>query len=440
MDKLFAGVRIRALRSARHLTQAQMARLLGISTSYLNQLENDKRPLTAPLLISLAQHFSVGVDYFSTDSAYRHIDGLKERIAHAPDIAVSDNELYEIATHHPEFTTALLRTPRDEDDSASNPYETVRDLFYAHHNHFPAIEEEAESLAASLGSGSLRSMNLAKRLAEDAGISVRFNHHHVGPKRQLSAHRELHLRSDLSAAQLCFEMALQYGLVVLDPLFGRIAATLPESTRDVARLGLAQYFASAVTLPYGEFLAQAEQLNYDIEALGVRFGTSFEATCHRLSTLQRPGAHGVPFFFIRTDRAGNISKRQSATSFHFSHSGGSCPLWVIHRAFDTPETIVRQVAAMPDGRTYLWIARTITRRATSFSHHPAQFAIGLGCDITHADRLVYSHGLNLSPDAATPIGPGCRSCSRSECNQRAFPYARSRVEIDLSQSARFPYA
>ena len=171
-------------------------------------------------------------------------------------------------------------------------------------------------------------------------------------------------------------------------------------------MGFAQYFAAAVTLPYTEFLETAENTRYDIDRIASIFGTGFETTAQRLTTLQRPGARGVPFVFIRTDRAGNISKRQSATSFHFSRTGGSCPLWAIHRAFETPNRITRQVATMPDGHTYLWIARHVQGQVKSFGTPRKEFAVGLGCMISHADKLIYSDALNLSPCLGYTYRPG----------------------------------
>ena len=130
--------------------------------------------------------------------------------------------------------------------------------------------------------------------------------------------------------------------------------------RQLARIGLANYFAGALLMPYKAFLQAAEDERYDIERLGQRFGVGFEAVCHRLSMLQRPQARGIPFIFIRVDRAGNISKRQSATHFHFSKTGGTCPLWNVYEAFSQPGKILPQIARMPDGRSYLWIARTVS--------------------------------------------------------------------------------
>jgi XRE family transcriptional regulator, fatty acid utilization regulator len=214
-----------------------------------------------------------------------------------------------------------------------------------------------------------------------------------------------------------------------------------RETHALARIGLANYFAGALLMPYGAFLAAAERERYDIERLGALFGVGYETICHRLSSLQRPGALGVPFFFIRVDRAGNISKRQSATDFHFSRVGGTCPLWNVYEAFAQPGRILTQVAQMPDGRTYLWIARTVQHAAGGDGDPGKTFAIGLGCDIRHAGRLVYSKGLALAdPAAATPIGAGCKVCERPACPQRAFPLIGRPLAVDETRSVINPYA
>lgn len=196
----------------------------------------------------------------------------------------------------------------------------------------------------------------------------------------------------------------------------------------------------AVLLSYADFLERAEAFAYDIVRLSRHFGVGFETVCHRLSTLQRPGAQGVPFFFVRVDRAGNISKRQSATDFHFSRVGGSCPLWNVYEAFTQPGRVLTQMAQMPDGRTYLWIARTVGASEPAYGVPGKTFAIGLGCDIRHASRLIYSQGLNLGDlPAATPIGAGCKVCERPACPQRAFPPIGRPLLIDPNRSAVAPY-
>ena len=200
-------------------------------------------------------------------------------------------------------------------------------------------------------------------------------------------------------------------------------------------------FAGALLLPYGAFLGAAESLRYDIDQLARRFGVGFETVCHRLSTLQRPEAPGVPFFFIRVDRAGNISKRQSATHLHFSKTGGTCPLWNVYEAFAQPGRILPQLARMPDGRAYLWIARTVSHGQRGFGSPSKTFSIGLGCDARYAPRLVYAKGLDLKdPEVPTPIGMGCKVCERMACPQRAFPFVGRPLDVNENEGRFTPYA
>ncbi|HQQ70568.1 MAG TPA: short-chain fatty acyl-CoA regulator family protein, partial [Alicycliphilus sp.] len=284
---------------------------------------------------------------------------------------------------------------------------------------------------------------LAERLRERHGVRVVLAEDGAGAKRSFEpGRRQLLLSGSLAPAQQAFQLATQLALLevadTIDVLVDAPQFANDAASRKLARIGLANYFAGALLLPYGAFLQAAEALRYDIDLLQQRFGVGFETVCHRLSTLQRPGAPGVPFFFIRVDRAGNISKRQSATHFHFSRTGGTCPLWNVYEAFGQPGELQRQIACMPDGRKYLWIARTVSGGARGYGAPRKTFSVGLGCDIRHAPRLVYAQGLDLNA-AATPIGMGCKVCERAHCPQRAFPYIGRALEVDEHQSRFAPY-
>jgi predicted transcriptional regulator len=204
-----------------------------------------------------------------------------------------------------------------------------------------------------------------------------------------------------------------------------------EEVRTVARISLANYFAAAALMPYEAFLKTATANQYDITLLARRFGTSFEQVCHRLTTLQRPGARGIPFFLIRVDNAGNISKRFSAGGFHFARFGGTCPRWHVHDAFRIPGQINTQTVQMEDGTRYLSIARTVSRDNSGFGVPDNQFAIAMGCEIKHADKLIYARGMNTqNPTGDTPIGVNCRLCERRDCNQRATPSIHRALRLD----------
>ncbi|MEU6463144.1 short-chain fatty acyl-CoA regulator family protein [Streptomyces sp. NPDC046976] len=466
--KIYAHSKLRRLRREHGMNQVDMARALGISTSYANQLEQSQRPLTAPVLLRIAEVFGVDTEFFSEAEGDRLATELRSALA---DEACGvppppEEEITEAARAHPEVARALVALHRRYRDTAEQaaalatpgagggarllpgePHDEVRDFFYAHHNHFEPLDTEAERIAEALALRPGRAAEpLVARLAERHGVRVV----QAGPGRLADARRYdpesglLFLSPWLSDGRRAFQLATQLALLEHGALLGQLAdhateLTSPESTA-LARIGLANYFAGALLMPYTAFHAAAEEVRYDIELLSARFGVGFETVCHRLSTLQRTGRRGVPFSFLRVDRAGNISKRQSATDFHFSRLGGTCPLWTVYEAFSAPGRILTQVAEMPDGKRYFWVARTITRGG--FGHHAprAEFAVALGCELRHAHRLVYAEGIALDdPRAATPIGLGCRICERRDCAQRARPPAGGHLAIDPDRRTYVPY-
>jgi XRE family transcriptional regulator, fatty acid utilization regulator len=463
MKKVFVGARLRRLREERALTQLALAQSLGISASYLNQLESNQRPLTAPVLLRLSEVLGVDARAFSEGEEARLIADLREAFADpAGGEAISAVELRDIAASMPAVAreiVALHRRYRQaveranagafEGDGAGGqlePYEQVRDFFYAHHNYFDVLDRRAEALNAELNlSQYLAFESLSSYLEREHYITVVLEAEAEGARRQFDPRtRTIAISNQLDAGQRAFQLATQVALIVADEHIAPLAAQAgagSATTERLARIGLANHFAAALLMPYKRFLAAAEAERYDIERLGHMFGHGFETICHRLASLQRPGAAGVPFFFIRVDRAGNISKRQSATDFHFSRVGGACPLWNVYEAFAQPGRLLTQVAQMPDGRTYLWIARTVHHDARRFGAPGKTFAIGLGCDIRHAPRLIYSTGLKLDDlSAATPIGAGCKVCERPACPQRAFPQIGRPLAVDENRNPVAPYA
>ena len=469
MKSVLAGARLRHLREDRGLSQAEFARRLELSPSYLNQLEHDRRPLTVPVLLRLTEAFGVDAAFFSTQDTSRLIAELRDALLDdAVGVQLSAAEITDLATNQPSVARGLIALQRryrdtveqtsaliggqgwpgagDDGMPAAMPHELVRDFFYDRQNYIGPLDEAAEALVASidLAPGDAR-LALARHLRDRHGVRVLTLSD--TPSTELRRYdpdaRVLRLAPRLRHGQQAFQLATQIALIEHDALLDEIVAGErfeTAQTRALARIGLAHYFAGAVLMPYTVFHEAAERLQYDIERLGDRFGVGFEVTCHRLSTLQRPKLRGVPFSFVRVDRAGNISKRQSATGFHFSRGGGSCPLWNVYEAFTTPGRILTQVAEMPDGRSYFWIARTVARKPTGYGMPTKTFAIGLGCELRHAHRLVYSRGLDVAdPALRMPIGMGCKTCERDGCPQRAFPAAARPLVIDENRSAFTPY-
>ncbi|MFD9727756.1 short-chain fatty acyl-CoA regulator family protein [Streptomyces sp. NPDC059072] len=460
MSKTYAGARLRRLREERRMSQAELARVLAISPSYLNQMEHDSRPLTVPVLLRLTEAFGVDPGFFSERDTSRLVADLREALAGEIAAArVSPSDLAELATRMPAVAAVLLDLGRrghvlaerlaDTADGRNggpaaprSPHEEIREFFYRRQNYLHDTDRAAETLAQEIGirPGEVIRV-LSQRLTEHHGIRLVADsdrlHHFDGTS------RVLHLSSRLRPGQQAFRMATQLALVEYGGELDRLATEdfAPGSpAHGLARIGIANYFAAALILPYRAFHTAAEEFRYDIERLTDHFGLGYETVCHRLSTLQRPRLRGVPFSFVRVDRAGNMSKRQSATGFHFSRAGGTCPLWNVYEAFAAPGRIHVQVAAMPDGQRYLWTARAVTRHRGGWGEPGKTFAIGLGCEIRHAPRLVYSDGLDLdNAAAATPIGMGCRLCERLDCPQRAVPPLGRTLAVDENSSTFVPY-
>lgn len=456
------GGRVRALRRRAQVTQTQLASQLGISPSYLNLIEQNRRPLSAPLLLKLADVLQFDLKTFSTDADTRRIGELLEVFGDPlfDEDEVTTQEVRELAAASPVLSGAVVRlyaayrhvaqsmdslAARLSDGDASTtsdalrlPTEEVSDLIQRHMNYFPALEEGA---ARVWRDGRLDAGDMADRLTQylqsHCGVAVRQEKADAmnrATRRYDPARRELTLSEVLRRGSRNFQLAWQIGLLTQSGALDAIAAdpllTSAES-RALCRVALANYFAAAVLMPYDAFLAAAQDARYDLELLGHRFRVNFEQTCHRLTTLRKPGREGVPFHMVRVDIAGNISKRFSASGLRFARYSGACPRWVVFAAFLTPGEVRTQLSEMPDGTRHFWIARTVRKTRGGYHAPRTEFALGLGCDVRHAGALIYAEGVNLQArEAVVPVGVTCRACERSDCEQRAFPALQHRLSIN----------
>ncbi|MGQ4617638.1 acetate metabolism transcriptional regulator RamB [Nocardia sp. R7R-8] len=465
MAKTYVGARLRQLRTERGLSQVALAQQLEISASYLNQIEHDVRPLTVPVLLKISDVFGVDATFFSAADDTRLIAELQE-VAMDEELGIDADAqaIADIVSAHPSMARALVNmhnryrntsaqlAAATEDrfaDSAgsgaiSKPHEEVRDYFYQRQNYIHELDTAAEDLTARIRfhGGDVNSEIARILRGHDVRITERIDLGEGVLHRYDPQTRNLEIAPQLSGGQRTFKLAAELSYFECGELLEKLVDEgnfASEDARKLAMLGLANYFAAATVLPYTHFHEVAEDFRYDIERLSAFFTQSYETICHRLSTLQRPSLRGVPWSFVRVDRAGNMSKRQSATGFHFSSSGGTCPLWNVYETFAYPGKIMTQIAQMPDGRKYLWVARTVERRATRFGQPSKTFAIGLGCELRHAARVIYADGIDLDEVQPTPIGAGCRVCERANCPQRAFPPLGKVLDISEHRSSVSPY-
>ncbi len=457
---VFMGPRLRRLRRDLGLTQADMAADLEISAPYVALLERNQRPVTADMLLRLARTYKIDLTDLAGDGGADHTARMQSILKEPmfSDIDIPALEISDLAVSYPGMTEAFLRlytAYREEqlaladrraptgaasltggsDFDANDPVEEVRRFLAARRNNFANIDDAAERLV-QLAAGP---RGFIERLKTQHRLSVRYLPPDVmlGSVRRLDLHRrQLLLEDSLDTASLNFQLAQQLAYLEMEE---EMTAALGDghftskSAELLARRALAGYAAAALIMPYSAFAKAAETRHYDLEALARQFGASFEQTAHRITTLQRPGLEKVPFFLIRVDPAGNISKLLDGAGFPFAKHGGACPLWSVHGIFKTPRQIVTQWLELPDGKRFFSIARTVTAGGGSFGAIRVERAIAIGCAAEHAGQLIYNRdGVGPHMDTPTPIGVACRVCHRPRCAARsALPIGRELLPDDF---------
>lgn len=455
-QKLYAGIKLRETRARLGLTQKAFAEKLGVSLPYLNQMENNHRPVSAGVVLALAQEFGFDVTELSTGDAERLVSDLREALSdpalpapppladlrlaasNAPALARAVIDLHRAYRRTHERLASLDEALGRQDATLQpSPWEEVRDFFHYCDNYLDAVDRAAERFACPDGARA-DPVPLAVAALEKAGLSVELAD--IPALRAVEGGR-VRLSSRAAPPTRVFQLLHQVALVTQDDLLEAtldLARFQSDTARGIAKTGLANYFAGAALLPYRAFLEAARAERHDIERLADLFGASIEQVAHRLATLQRPGAKGVPFFFVRVDQAGTITKRHSATRLQFARFGGACPLWNVHRAFEAPGRFLRQLAETPDGVRYLCLAREVSKPGGAWGAPVRRFAIGLGCEIRHARELVYADDLDLGR-GFEPIGISCRICERAGCHQRSVPPLERRLRIDPDRRGLLPY-
>ena len=448
------GSSVRKLRRQRNLSQQKLAEILGISVSYLNLIENNRRNLTGKLLLNIAKEFNIQLSDIEGEndtvllsdlmevlsdnifeSNYLKNHDVQDLVSSQPEIARAIIRLYDV------YKTGLsnLRSISDsegdnminlEGDINNISAEIISDFIQKNSNYFPSLENLATNIIKNLEK--FNNINLYVCLTEYllsihdirvANIPPEIKHETIRYYDPVA--KTLVISDRLPQASRTFLIAQQMGLLFADDEINKILDknNIEDSeVRKLGRLALSNYFAGALIMPYEIFLEQAEFTRYDIEVLENRFQVSFEQVCHRLTTLQRPGSRAIPFHMMRVDIAGNISKRFSASGIAISRYSGACPRLNIYSAFTTPDRIKVQISVMPNGEKYFCIARAFQKRSGGFDSPESFYSIGLGCKIDDAKQMIYAEKLILdSSENIIPVGVSCRTCPRTDCRQRAFP-------------------
>ncbi len=502
------GIRIRRQRLDRGISQAGLARMVEISPSYLNLIENSKRDVGGALLLRIAEHLQLDIDALSGDQEQKTLQSVQDMLndpvlqgldfgqtdfrdllARFPEVALALIRLHRMGaeamaeveaftnrfasdpllaqmlhevlnrltgmrssaeiiarvedlseTDRHRFTVAINREAQELSttmrglvgyfDRATikrrtiSPVRQVEDAFITANNHFPALEDLADQLRATVVD-EFGESSLAACLERRFGVRCQRRPETPGtPPPPLAGPAEagvLWLRASAPLATRVFRMCRRLAELAAPELLDRTCAELElasDEARQLMRAALSSYVAGAMMMPYERISAAAAEHRYDIDLLSQIHGASFEQVAHRLVTLRRPGAEGVPFGFLRADPSGRLTKRFPLPGLSLPGGGHGCLLWPIYHTA-AAGGVIRQIAEFPNGARFLMIAKSVPKRISTWAEQPLVFSVMLACDIHHADRTVYGQGLNLS-DTSTQlaVGPSCQLCIRQNCSHR----------------------
>ena len=467
------GSKIRKERRAKGLSQSDLSKKLEISPSYLNLLESGRRSITVPLLIKIGNELGISLKDLTQESSKRILSDIMEVLSNElfEDLDITNHETNEFISNNPNIAKAMLtlndsyKSLRDdmqnrleamdvessikERKSTHLPVEIVSDFLQENKNYFDSIERKVESIRNKIyfeeGHRTI-GHSLIQYLLKEHNTKIKVvssEDDEKSIKKFDKNNNILFLSTMLTYSSRNFHLAYQIayfdGHETIDKII-KENKIYSEEVISLLTISLLNYFAAAILMPYDEFLQSAKKYKYDVEILMHHFATSFEQVTHRLTNLQRPGNEGVPFHFLKTDIAGNVSKRFSLSGIHIPRHGGSCPRWNVYIAFLNPGRILPQISKMPDGKTYFCIARAYEKGIEKHGMPKSFVSIGLGCDLQYAKELTYSEGMDLqNKRLETPIGVSCRICPRIDCQQRAFPPIDKDLKLDITYRGTSPY-
>lgn len=452
---ILAGPRIKRLRRDHGLTQQGMAEMLGISDSYLALIEGNRRPLTAGLIVRLAELYDFDIRSLSQEEPGGGAAAMRRRLSDPlfADLSIDRTELEAWIDNAPAAAEAFARLfdrwreGGGGEQQGPGPVGAVRREIERWRNHFADLDAHAEALADELriGAGDLYGA-IAERLRVKHQLTIRILPFDVMPDRlrRLDLHaRQLQLSELLDPAARSFQAAFQLAQIEAKAEIDALVAGAAFGDRPAERLyrrHVSAYFAAALMMPYSRFLRACETTGYDIQLLQRRFGAGYEQVAHRLTTLQRVGARGLPFFMLRIDRAGQLSKGYAgASGSSLIDALHRCPLWAIHHAFDQPGRLIRQIAELEDGSRWFTIARSVRHHGGAADVPAAEHVVALGLAAEHAATLALARGIDLAGPAER-IGLGCTHCQRVECVQRAAPPIGSTLTINERERGITPFS
>ena len=456
------GNKIKNFRKKLGLQAKKLAEQLEISPSYLNLIESGKRNIDGELLIKVSKELRVNLSDLTSKADVNLENDISELLDDQlfEDLDILGPEVKDLVNTNPKIAKALIKLgdnfkQRDRDivnkvedisgkkiDSRKTafPGEVISDFLQENKNYFPELEDFADKIFKKVQvNNRTRYIALCDFLKSEYSIIVKdiipeegkpFSKIYDKDKKELllSDYNTLETKKLHAASQIAQEGASKQ----INKYLSNFNFPSNES-KKLTQVALLNYCGAAILMPYKLFHTECKELKYDLELLQNTFATSFEQVAHRVTCLQNPKLPGIPFHMLRTDIAGNISKRFSLSGIEIPRYGGACPRWNVYSAFTRPGIIQAAVSKMTNGEKYVCIARTVEKGVGRYGQSKSILSIGLGCEAKYAKQFVYTENLDISDKKTEiPIGVSCRTCDRLDCSQRAFPPLHKKFDIDIN--------
>ncbi len=456
------GPKIKAFRRQLGLQANKFAEQINISPTYLNLIEGGKRKIDGDLLIKISKELRVELSDLTSKSDINLENDISELLDDQlfEDLDILGPEVKDLVSTNPKIARALIKLGdnfKQKDHEIVNkvenisgkiidsrktsfPGEVISDFLQENKNYFPKLEEFANFIFDKVQKNNrTRYIALCDYLKKEYSITVRdvipeeekpFSKIFNKSKKELllSDYNSLETKKLHAAAQIAQEGAID----IITDYLSNFNFPSDESKR-LTQVALLNYCGAAILMPYKLFHSECKKLKYDLELLQNTFATSFEQVAHRVTCLQDPKLPGIPFHMLRTDIAGNISKRFSLSGIEIPRYGGACPRWNVYSAFTRPGVIQAAVSKMTNGEKYVCIARTVEKGVGRYGQSKSILSIGLGCEAKYAKEFVYTENLDISDKKTEiPIGVSCRTCDRLDCSQRAFPPLHKKFDVDIN--------
>lgn len=449
MPRAFLGPRISERRRSLGVTQADLARRIGISASYLNLIERNKRTIAGPLLRRTAHALGVGLEELD-GAAERHLLSTLSEIANGPDLRgleIEAGAAGELIGRYPGWARAVAALAGSEraataearalaDRLTHDPIlaETVHMIL----SRIASIRSAAEILADYSDVSGEQRERFLRIIADESGalseaggsLAAYFDTaalagRRLSPLDEVAALLERHDNHfeeiEVAAAEAGASLDDRTPEAVARVALGRCGALIAEiiarhlepgsTAAERARRTLLGYAAAAILAPMDVFAPRAAELGHDAEALADAFAIDVATVCRRLVALR----DGPRFGYLRVNAAGSLLERSGLPGLFAPRYAAACPLWVLFRAQQSPETMIRQLAVFPTGDRFVFVARAGSVGPSGFGRPRHYLTDMLAMSETDARLTVYAP----DPGArAEEVGPACRICPRLTCPHR----------------------